>query len=182
MSPPPRPPPGVLTQRRTSSSRCAVKRVEHITCSLSLFFPWATRRLGYDGGTSWLRRAGRPAMGSAAPTSFESLLVLLVANIYAPLPRPLVLAEGLHNCLCPTEWARRRGAAAAQGTRCRTSTLRERALGGAHVGHNNVQRYYIITLLLSALPVSTMSAPGTPDPAATLGYTSGITTCTCNKS
>ena len=27
-------------------------------------FPWATRRPGYDGGTSWLRRAGRPAMGS----------------------------------------------------------------------------------------------------------------------
>ena len=26
--------------------------------------PWATRRPGYDGGTSWLRRAGRPAMGS----------------------------------------------------------------------------------------------------------------------
>ena len=49
-------------------------------------------------------------------------------------------------------------------------TLRERALGGAHVNHNNVQRYYIITLLLSALPVSTMSAPGTPDPAAAPGY------------
>jgi hypothetical protein len=38
------------------------------------------------------------------------------------------------------------------------------------VNHNNVQRYYTITLLLSALPVSTMSAPGTPDPAAAPGY------------
>jgi hypothetical protein len=39
------------------------------------------------------------------------------------------------------------------------------------VNYNNVQRYYIITLLLSALPVSTMSAPGTPDSAAAPGYT-----------
>ena len=37
------------------------------------------------------------------------------------------------------------------------------------MNHNNVQRYYTITLLLSALPVSTMSAPGTPDPAAAPG-------------
>eukprot|EP01043_Picozoa_sp_COSAG02_P026957 COSAG02_NODE_1568_length_11897_cov_632.076454_8_plen_87_part_00 len=58
-------------------------------------------------------------------------------------------------------------AAAAEGTWCRMGTLRERALGGAHVDYNNVQRYYTITLLSSALPVFTMSAPGTPDPAAT---------------
>ena len=68
------------------------------------------------------------------------------------------------------ERPRPRRAAGAEGARCRTGALRERALGGAHVNHNNVQRYYTITLLLSALPVSTMSAPGTPDPAATPGY------------
>jgi hypothetical protein len=60
--------------------------------------------------------------------------------------------------------------AAAEGARCRTGTLRERALGGAHVDYNNVQRYYTITLLLSTLPISTMSAQGTPDPAAAPGY------------
>ena len=38
------------------------------------------------------------------------------------------------------------------------------------MNHNNVQRYYTITLLLSALPVSTMSAPGTPDSEAAPGY------------
>eukprot|EP01043_Picozoa_sp_COSAG02_P104247 COSAG02_NODE_40241_length_407_cov_1.775974_1_plen_49_part_10 len=38
------------------------------------------------------------------------------------------------------------------------------------MNYNNVQRYYTITLLLSALPVSTMSAPGTPDSEAAPGY------------
>eukprot|EP01043_Picozoa_sp_COSAG02_P067328 COSAG02_NODE_10784_length_1858_cov_6.703240_2_plen_111_part_00 len=39
VSPPPRPRPGVLTQRRTSSSRYLIKRVGYIACSLSTLFP-----------------------------------------------------------------------------------------------------------------------------------------------